>query len=195
MDVLDRVFTTFSNLDRDFKKSTKSRTEFITDKFGGDIDIGAMIILDAISSSTGDETPDDIRKLTFVKHIIAGVKENKDVLDTLPDFSFSGNDLYTRLISVLDTSYSEGTGVSVISQAELHKKYSGVVHFVSTPKGTKFVPFESCKVVHVYNDNMLGILSTMRGGEHLRRDTYHTIRGVINPEELTRSQVTKALKR
>ena len=195
MEVLDRVYDTFCRLERDYKRSKKTRTEFITDKFGGDIAVGSMIILDAVSSSTGEETPKDIRKLTFVKHVIDSVKANADSLDTLPDFSFSGNDLYTRLLSVLDSSLSDGTGIRTVSQADLHKKRRGAVHIIATPKETLFTPFERCTVLHAYNDAMCGVLSQMRGGESLRRGTYHSIRGTINPEEMTLGEVSKAIQR
>ena len=84
MEVLDRVYSAFSNLDRDFARSKKSRTDFILEKFGGDIDMGSMIILDAISASTGEETAEDIQKLTFVKEIFEKLKDARDNLDSLP---------------------------------------------------------------------------------------------------------------
>ena len=101
MEVLDRVYSAFSNLDRDFARSKKSRTDFILEKFGGDIDMGSMIILDAISASTVEETAEDIQKLTFVKEIFEKLKDARDNLDSLPDFKFTNGSLFQDLILTL----------------------------------------------------------------------------------------------
>ena len=65
MSILDKVYTTFKRLDQDFARSKKTRTEFITDKFGGDIAIGSVIILDAIRAEGVEESPENID----LKHI------------------------------------------------------------------------------------------------------------------------------
>ena len=71
MEVLDRVYNAFANLDRDFAKSKKTRAVFIADKFGGDIDIGSTIILDAISSGTGEEKSLSLSRLSRLFRIFS----------------------------------------------------------------------------------------------------------------------------
>ncbi len=151
MEVLDRVYRTFSNLDRDYARSKKSRSEFITDKFGGDIDIGSMIILDAVSSLSGNETVEDIEKLTFIKNIFAKIKDSREILDSLPDFSFSNVELYSNIRNLLTESWETGTRQHVVPQSFHIGEHTKHVHYVCTDTGATYTPLSQCKVLNVYN--------------------------------------------
>lgn len=155
MNVLDKVYNTFSNLDRDFARSKKTRTAFITDKFGGDIDTGAMIILDAVSTSGELETAEDIKKLTFVKDIFSQLQANKNKLDSLQSFSsFSDSTEFNELMRVLAKAESSGTGQRETVQAEVYRQQRRAVHFVCTAEGSYFVGLNDCKILHAYNGHM-----------------------------------------
>ena len=178
MEVLDRVYTTFKNLDRDYARSKKTRSEFIRDKFGGNIDIGSMIILDAISSSSGDETAEDIEKLTFVKNIFASIKAYESSLDTLPDFTFKVSELYKQLLDVLNESANHGMHQSVSTQAQVNKADKDSIHFVATARSTRYTPMVKCDFVNAYNENMIGLLSSMYGDvSKVSLHDYYAVKG------------------
>lgn len=194
MDVLDRVYTTFSNLDRDFARSKKTRSEFILEKFGGDIDMGSMIILDAISAASKEETAEDIQKLTFVKEIFAKLKEARDNLDSLPDFSFTNGSLFQDLMMTLNESMAAGTGVRYLPQKRLRKVSKGAYHFIANADGLVTAPFAGCKVIFVFNENMLGLVSATSQGPDFKVFGLYEKKNAVHAVEITPEQATKVLK-
>lgn len=193
MEVLDKVYTTFKNLDRDFAKSKKTRTEFIVDKFGGDIDIGSMLILDAISSSSGSENVEDINKQTFIKQIFEKIKENRDKLDMLENFTFSEDSFVSKFSSLLRKSLVAGTGNYYISQEELYKK-SGCFHFVSTQNNGNIMDVkDNCKILNAFNANMANSIGAAMKTDVSVGDIYHVINHVTF-EKVSRSTATSMLK-
>lgn len=194
MEVLDRVYNAFSNLDRDFAKSKKTRTEFIQDKFGGDIDMGSMIILDAISASTGEETPEDIQKLTFVKEIFDKLKDARDSLDSLPDFQFTNGSMFQDLLLLIQESTASGTHIRSIPQKRLRKVGGGAVHFVAKADGLVQAPFAGCKVLYAFNENMLGLIDTTSQGADFKLFGLYEKKNAIHAVEINEAQVAKALK-
>lgn len=195
METLDRVYKAFSNLDRDFAKSKKTRSEFIIDKFGGDLDMGSMIILDAIGQFNGEETPEDIEKLTFVKDIFAKIMTARDSLDSLKDFSFGAEDDFRNLMTLLAESEVDGTGIRCITQAELNKRDKGTVHFISSADGVVLSRFADSKVVHAYNENMLGFLQAVLPPSSLELGGYYVRKSSMRVEEVPESKLNKALLR
>lgn len=194
MEILDRVYNTFANLDRDFAKSKKSRSAFIIDKFGGDLDMGSMIILDAISASKGDETPEDIEKLTFVKDIFEKIMNARDNLDSLHDFSFGAEDEYKAFVSLLSESMAAGTGVRPITQAELNKKDKGAIHFISTVNGTLFCPVHAGRVLHIFNENMERLCLRLYPQATFEIGEYYERKSTLNVTPLKEGQLNKALR-
>lgn len=160
MSVLDNVYNAFSNLDRDFARSKKSRSEFIRDKFGGDIEVGSFIILDAVSSSTGDETQEDIEKLTFIKDIFEKIKANAGNLDSLSDFSFVDDSKFSGFLQTIQEAVISGTHVRHVRQAELNDAEQGSIHFIVNAAGASCCPVNRCKVFHIYNEHMDNLLAT-----------------------------------
>lgn len=163
MSILDNVYKTFSNLDRDFSRSKKSRTDFITDKFGGDIDIGSIIILDAIREEGTPEDPEEIQKLSFIKDSFAFFQENAHRLDKLESFSIASADLMHELIGILSTSECNGTGQIPASQSDMWNSEIPALHYVASAHGCTFAPVQSCGVFSAYNENMLGLLQNTFG--------------------------------
>ncbi len=159
MSVLDRVYTTFNRLDQDFARSKKTRTEFITDKFGGDINIGAIIILDAIRAENAEETPENIAKMSFVKDTFTQIQACADRLDTLSSFDFANTNVLGSFLDILSRAEGHASGQTIVDQAGLWANKSRAAHFLCTPDGTAFVPLDDCKVYSVYNENMAGLVN------------------------------------
>lgn len=178
MEVLDRVYNAFSNLERDFGRSKKSRTAFITDKFGGDIDVGSMIILDSISIGSDDYSAEDIEKLTFVKDTIDAIKRLEGKYDQLASFNaLSGVDPATELFDMLDKADMRGKHIKPVTQKELRRLYPGTVHYDCNQFGGEYTPLSSCKVFHIYNGHMENLFrSCFNVQTALEKGSYMTIK-------------------
>ncbi len=163
MSILDSVYKTFSNLDRDYSRSKKTRTEFITDKFGGDIDTGSIIILDAIREEGVSDSPEDIEKLSFIKDSFAFFQENAKRLDKLENFSHSNADVFFELMGILSDGDAAISGQYIVPQDELWDCSYKALHFITTYEGTTYVPLSACKVFSMYNENMLGVAASVTG--------------------------------
>lgn len=195
MEVLDRVYNAFANLDRDFAKSKKTRAVFIADKFGGDIDIGSTIILDAISSGTGEETPEDIKKISFIKDCIENIRNSRDNLDRLSDFSFKNAELFEQLMKTIEDSEYAGTHTRSVSQLVLANKETGTVHYRCTPARSEFASLTRCTVYHVYNANMQEYVTTLTGGK-VRPEipNYYSMVGAMGISAIPFSEIQKVLQ-
>lgn len=169
MSILESVYKAFTHLDRDYARSKKSRTEFIKDKFGGDINIGSIIILDAIREEGVSENPEDIQKLSFIKDSFAFFQENASRLDKLETFSTASADLLNELAGILDRADSHGTKQVAVPQAVLWENQLPALHYVSTKEGMAYTPLGACKVFCVFNENMAGLLQQNfnMGGQQL----------------------------
>lgn len=160
MEQLDLVYKTFSNLERNYSRSKKTRKEYIVDKFGGDIEIGATVILDALAA--GDITnPDDIAELSFVRDIFASIIANKESLDTLNSF----DDLLTgtsgNVKGMLTKAFERGTGISVVTQKRLRN--NGAMHYVARASGVRMIPLRFATKISVYNEVMQGFVGSSIG--------------------------------
>lgn len=163
--VLDRVYNAFSNFERDYARSKKTREQFIKDKFGGDIEIGSTIILDAISSTDGSETPEDIEKMTFIKDMITSVKSMENNLSRLSTFTnLEGSNAADELFELLNSSYSRGTGQLEMEQSQLYRHSKGeVLHFDCTVFGSCFCDLNASKIIKIYNEHIQGLVeNTLR---------------------------------
>lgn len=159
MSILERVYTTFNHLDRDYARSKKTRTEFITDKFGGDINTGAIIILDAIRAEGVEETPENIAMMSFVKDTFASIQANADHLDALSSFSFADTNVVGAFVNLLCHAELHETKQEVLPQSTLWGWSPKVLHYYSTAEGTSYADPDNCTVFMAYNENMAGLLS------------------------------------
>lgn len=188
MEVLDRVYKAFSNLESDFAKSGKTRTEFIKDKFGGDIEIGSVIILDAISN-VDSESIEDINKISFIKKVIKGVRENANRLDNLTDFVFDKVSDFGVLFNVLKGSLESGMQCRVVPQKEIYEMSKGDVHYVATSECMNMSNYNTCNVYNMYNEHILDRFILMTGvkdfsvGDYVRAKTRMTF-AKIEPSEV-----------
>lgn len=198
MEILDKVYNTFSHLDRDYSRCKTTRTEFILRKFGGDIDIGSMIILDAIDKDTSNSagyTSEDLKKLSFVKDIFSTLKATRNSWDTLTDFSFKSSGLMQELDHLLQNAEYKGTGVRQVSQHVLNSKERGVLHFRCTASRAEYTPVKSCRVFHAYNENMVGHIGTMLiKPVQMELGAYYTLKGRSSVNKITQIAATKIVK-
>lgn len=195
MSVLSKVYSAFSNLEGDYRRSRKTRREFVLDKFGGDIDIGAMIILDAVSNSEC-ETSEDVQKLTFVRNIIAQIQSMKDSLDAVMDFSaFSSDATFTNFARVVEQSYINGTHQHAMSPYSFAKANRDTYHFVASPYGMDFIPFQRCPVVKAYNEHMgERIKQTYRVGGDCQHNSLYAVKNHVKCEEIAPSTAQKYMR-
>ena len=194
MEILDKVYATFKDLDKNYARSKKTREEFIIDKFGGDIDIGSLIILDTISSQMGDATPEDIQKFTFIKEIFEKIKESREDLNSLCDFTFTNGSLFQNFLNVLEQSYTNGTHITLVTQKSLRKRDKSAVHFVAGGGGLLESPFAKCKVLHTFNENMLGLIGATSKGPDFEMFKYYEKKNAVLAVELLESRIDKTLK-
>lgn len=159
MSILDKVYTTFSNLDKDYARTKKTRTEFITEKFGGDINTGSVIILDAIREEGLEENVENIAKMSYIKDIFNRIKSCADRLDTLQSFNFVQSDVATRILSILRSSNAHETRQNLVAQSSLWAGNARCLHHVCTADGASYADMDACKVFNLYNENMYGLLS------------------------------------
>lgn len=140
MEQLDLVYATFSNLERNYSRSKKSRSEYIKDKFGGDISIGSFLILNALSAEEFSD-PEDIRKFSEVRRVFDKLLENKDRLDSLASFNFDEeSECAQNILDALNLGQDVGTKLVVVDQSELYNNDAGVLHFDVRPNDVRLVP-------------------------------------------------------
>lgn len=161
MSILERVYTTFQHLDRDFARSKKTRTEFITDKFGGDINTGSVIILDAIRAEGLEETAENIAKMSFIKDTFACIQANADHLDALTSFAFTENNVVGAFMDILSAAELHGSNQERLPQTTLWGWSPKVLHIYSTAEGTSYADPDNCAVFRSFNENIAGLLGAM----------------------------------
>lgn len=172
MEQLDLVYKTFSTLDESYARSKKTRTEFITEKFGGDIEIGSAIILDVLSE--GELTSQgDIEKLTFVKDIFEKIKSNASALDSLKNFAFEDHAMFNQLCQEIDNAMAESGMAHPVTQSHMFRETKDL-HIHTDMHGCQYVPVDDCVFCHL-SENMLGLMQQaypmdkkMRAGDYVR---------------------------
>lgn len=160
MSILDRVYTTFKRLDQDFARSKKSRSEFIVDKFGGDINTGSIIILDAIHAEGLEETPENIEKMSFVKDTFAAIQANADHLDSLTSFVFTDTNVVSSFMSILAHAENHMAHRVRTEQNVLWGATRKAVHYCCDAEGATYADPDFCTVFQCYNENMAGLLAS-----------------------------------
>ena len=168
MEQLDLVYNTFINLEKNYARSKKSRKDYLLEKFGGDIAVGSMIILDALSRLELTKT-EDIEKLSAIRDMFASIAEYQDKLDSITDFNFSET-AGSKLYKVLDAALEAGAQLTLCTTEEVEGQ--GFLHFKATPKGTQLVPIGSAKLLCVYNEPMAAYATSVSGETAMIGDLY-----------------------
>lgn len=158
--ILDRVYNAFSNLEEGYENFEGSRADYVRYRFGGDINVGSIIILDAIRSEGLEkgleETPDRIEKISYIKDIFTQIQNVQDTLDSLQSFDFSSCSNFGIFKDTLLHMDTARIGQVYTTQAELYKKEGHPIHYRVTPSEATSVSFKNCNVLRAYNANMAG---------------------------------------
>lgn len=157
MSILEKVYCKFANLEEAYSASSckKSRKEFITDLFGGNVDEGAAILTEAIICEN-PSTTEELEHFSFVKDLFNFFIKNINDLDDrvasfddiLNDIS-SENDAFGNLEMIMDSISKVKRPVNTyecISQQEMYNACSAL-HYSITPDSVHFVTLDNC-VLH-----------------------------------------------
>lgn len=159
--VLDNVYSKFTNLEKDYRRTKKSRSQFITERFGGDIVVGSTIILDAIYEEN-PITKEEIAKFSIVKDIISNILKAKDDLDYLESFDFSNDMSMATVIGKLLDSVDAGQ-TTTVPQRELYE-HAEALHFYVDSDGARYESqFPKCRFYRCENPNIYRVLKSMIG--------------------------------
>lgn len=160
MEQLDKVYSAFTNLEANYKRSKKSRQEYLKDKFGGDIEIGMMVIMDFFSGAqvTSDE---DIKKLSTIKDIFAGVKKNINNLDSLSSFKELTENGDANVMLLLDSASIAGSRIAVMTSDTMLPDF----HYRATETGVSVVPLILASRIKVFNGSMCSFVQSVLGNK------------------------------
>lgn len=162
-ETLSLLYTSLSKLDKDFKRTSKSRTAFINERFGGSFADGSVILLDYVS---GDyEDPEDIKKLSFVRDITSKLADSYSELESLHSFSFERKPESEAMLEMLTAGEFGVYGPVAVAQDELNSPVAAT-HYVVSPKGSRFVPKGLCRKVMLFSNPMVQWASIVIGREH-----------------------------
>lgn len=158
MKQLDAVYNAFTHLEQNYKRSKKTRKEYILDKFGGDIEVGSLVILDYFAGAKLDD-PDDIEKFSTIRDIFSAIKKSSANLDTLSSFDelLTGGNQAVKVL--LEDAAIKGSGILTIPQAPSNEW----AHYKATAKNVMVVPLVTAKKVRVFNDSMRVFVQSLVG--------------------------------
>lgn len=161
MNILEKVYCSFRDLELNYDNSI-SRKEFILSKFGGDIDIGSTIIIDAIMNE-GINTAQEIEKFSYLKDVFAFFSKIKDSLDKLTSFNIDLQKpetvLSNNVLSLLEDTKNRLFVKPLISQKELFQKHKAIYYYI-TPEESHFIDCtdNSCSIFKVISPTMMTIM-------------------------------------
>lgn len=153
MEQLDLVYKTFVNLEKNYARSKKTREEYILEKFGGDINVGSFLILNALSSQELTD-PDDIQKFSKVREIFQAIKDNQNRLNTLSSFNFEEDAASTAILNALDSSWKTGTHIELCEQHALYAS-RGALHFDIRPGEAQESSLADARYLGLYSKAMV----------------------------------------
>lgn len=163
MEQLDLVYNTLTKLEQNYARSKKSRTEYITEKLGGDINVGSFLILHALAKETLTEQG-DVEKLSTVRNILAQIKVHQDELDSLRSFEFSKEaDSLTVLLEAMDAAEAKGTRISAVNQRDMWKSPNHPAHFSVNRHMSRVVAFNGAPYVYCYSKAISALVSGLSG--------------------------------
>lgn len=186
MEQLDLVYNTLTSLEKNYRRSKKSRSEYILDKFGGDIGVGSFLILNALQAAELND-PEDIKKLSTVRRIIDSIRENEHQLDSLSSFDFDTEAIQSTLTNALLAGLSQGSGISIVSQEYLHEKYKGALSYRVSADRVQVVPVDHAEFFEVILPAWSAVLSggnpeAFPEGQLLRKDSWGKLHPVSKVE-------------
>lgn len=158
MEQLDLVYNTLTSLEKNYHRSKKSRSEYVKEKFGGDIGIGSFLILNALQAAELSD-PEDVKKLSAVRRIIDNIKDNEDNLDAINSFDFDNESMITAIHNSLVAGLRGGQHIKIAEQSEFYATAGRPLHYKVSPNTTTVVPVNSARYFRVVLPAWAAVLS------------------------------------
>lgn len=158
MKQLDAVYRAFTHLESNYRRSNKTRREYIVDKFGGDVEIGSMVILDYFAGAKLED-PDDIAKFSAIRDIFNVLKKNIDNLVTFESFDDLFNKGNQSIKILLEDASIKGSKIIVVP----HTDSDEWAHYKVKELYTTVVPLVSATKVRVFNGAMQALVQSLVG--------------------------------
>lgn len=163
MESLDLVYNSLTKLEQNFARSKKSRSEYISEKLGGDVNIGSFLILHALSKETLT-SPEDVDKLSTVRAILGKIREHQGDLDKLSSFDFEAEDNgFNALLDAMGEAELDGTHVAVVKQDELCRALGYLQQFYADRNAATVVPLNTAPYILCYNEAIASLISGISG--------------------------------
>ena len=163
MSTLDNIYGKFLSLEDNYLSSGLTRKEFVLQLFGGDIEIGATILTDAILKE-GVSKAKDIEKFSFLKDIFSFFIKQKNNLDFMSTFNnpLDNNEITndTDILNKLVITLTQPVHAPIFSQKDLYKE-NQALHYVVTPDSIKYVSLDDCHAFKIMNENFAILLKTL----------------------------------
>ena len=163
MRTLDAVYNTFANLEKNYARASKSRSQYLIGKFGGDISVGSFLILHALSKEVYTD-PEDIEKLSVIREVFANIKAHEDSLDSLNSFNFGAENTMQQGILALSQGEYDGTGISVVDQKTMWTGKGKPSHYSINSKVTQVVPLSTAPYYNLYSPAIAALINSFCGG-------------------------------
>lgn len=163
MRTLDAVYNTFANLEKNYAKSSKSRSQYVIGKFGGDINVGSFLILHALSKEVYTD-PDDIEKLSVIREVFSNIKAHEDSLDSLSSFNFGEESAMQQCILALSQGEYDGTGISAVDQKTMWTGKGKPSHYAINAKVAQVVALSTAPYYNLYSPAMTALVNSFCGG-------------------------------
>ena len=174
MSTLDKIYQKFENLEEQYLCSEQSRSDFIAERFGQDLEVGITILTDAILKENPSETK-EIEKFSYLKDLFSFLLKHKDSMESLSSFETMTEEVSDMqdILSKLSLTITKPCTPSVTSQKELYEK-TGALHYEVTPDSISYVSLNQCHAFYVSNENFAVLLKTVNDvSSNLKRNTVY----------------------
>lgn len=157
--LLEKVYKTFVNLDTNYARSKKDRATYLSEKFGGDIEMGSFLIMQALSREN-ISSQEDIEKLSFIRGVFDYLVKNKNRVNSLNSFLPVHDNGSSHIVTALRNGYTEGTRIAPVEQSHLISRY-GAYHMFSRMHDLQYVPMamleKVCAITPVMANSIMAV--------------------------------------
>lgn len=174
MSTLDKIYQKFENLEVQYLSSGQSRTEFIAERFGQDLEVGVTILTDAILKENPSEAK-EIEKFSYLKDLFSFLLKHKDSIALLPSFEITTQEAFDigDVLSKLSLTMPKPYYAPAFTQKELYEKI-GVLHYEVTPEDVNYAALNNCHVFNVSSENFAMLLKAVKNiSSNLKTNTIY----------------------